>query len=427
MKRLLLTVALAALVAPGAASAHAILLQTSPPNRAVLARSPAEIRVTFDDAVRVGAGNAAVANADGSSILAGPPRLAGHSLLLKLRAHLPKGDYSARWSIVAEDGHREQGVLAFAVGSGGAAPVSILGSSAPLSWTDVTLRALFLLGGLTAAGVFAFWLLMRGLFAENLRGLVARLLFFALFTAFVGAGGLVHTTTGGTRFAILAKLAAIVAATGAAAAALAVTRAVLLPVAGACAVALAAIPAFAGHALDRGSRRWLAVPVDLLHLGSAAVWIGGLLTLLAVLRRGLGDDGLHRRVARRFSTVALVAVGVLAASGVGRSLSELDSISQLWSTSYGRALLVKTALFLPLIGIGRLNRRLLEQGTVRLKRPLQVELAGLVVLLGVVGVLTDLRPGSESPPAPKPVLHGTAGPVGYSRVDGPAAGSTAPR
>ena len=91
MKRLLLTVALAALAAPGAAVAHAILLQTSPANRAVLARSPGEIRVTFDDAIRLGAGNAAVANADGASILAGPPSVAGHSLILRLRARAAAG------------------------------------------------------------------------------------------------------------------------------------------------------------------------------------------------------------------------------------------------------------------------------------------------------------------------------------------------
>ena len=112
-----------------------------------------------------------------------------------------------------------------------------------------TLRALFLLGALTAAGVFAFWLLMRRLFADELRGLVARLLFFALFTAFVGAGGLVQTTTGGTRFALFVKLAAIVAVAGAAAAALAGSRAPRCSRSrGCCAVALAAIPAFAGHA-----------------------------------------------------------------------------------------------------------------------------------------------------------------------------------
>jgi copper transport protein len=192
-------------------------------------------------------------------------------------------------------------------------------------------------------------------------------------------------------------------------------------------VCLTAIPAFAGHARDRGSSPWLAVPVDLMHLGAAAVWIGGLLTLLAVLRVPLGIETTRRAAAQRFSAVALAAVGVLAATGIGRSLNELNSISQLWSTPYGQMLIVKTALFLPLLGIGRLNRRLLETNTARLRRPLQIELAGLVAILAAVGVLTDLRPGSESPPTPKPALHTTEGSGSYSRVEGVEAGSTASR
>ena len=420
MKRLLLMAALVALAAPGAADAHAILLGTSPANRTVLSRSPTEIRVTFDDAIRLGAGNAAVANANGASILAGAPSVAGHTLILPLRPGLAAGAYSVRWSIVAQDGHRQQGVLAFAVGTGAPSPSSILGSSSPLSWTDVALRALYLLGALTAAGVFAFWLLMRRLFDDGLRPLVARLLFFALLIAVVGAGGLVQTTTGGTRFALSVKLALVIAIAGAAAAALAAQRAKLVAVSGLCAIALAAIPAFAGHAVDRDSPRWLAVPADLLHLGSAAVWIGGLAALFCVLRQGAGGELARERAARQFSSVALVSVVVLATSGIGRSLSELDSVSQVWSTSYGRVLIVKTALFLPLLGVGRLNRTLLTAGAVRLTRLVRLELAVLVLILAAVGLLTDLRPGSESPrpPAASPAAAPLSG--GYAPVAGPA-------
>ena len=397
MKRLLLTLALTALVAPGVAMAHAILLDTSPANHASVRRSPRDVRVTFDDSVRLGHGNAAVANDTGESILSGPPVVVGHSVVLPLRPDLPNGDYSARWSIVAEDGHRQQGVLAFAVGAASGSPTSVLGASAPLSWTDVALRALYLAGALTAAGVFSFWLLVRRLFVEDLRRHISRLLFFALLAAFVGAGGLEHTATGGTRFALFAKVAAIVAAGGAAAAALAASRTNLLPAAGLGAVALVIAPAFGGHALDHGSPAWVAVPVDLLHLGSAAVWIGGLVALLSLLRGAVGDAAVRVAAARRFSTVALAAVVVLAASGLGRALTELDSVSQIWSTSYGRALIVKTVLFLPLLGVGRANRAVLAHASARLARPVLIELAVLAAIVGVVGVLTDLRPGSEAP------------------------------
>jgi copper transport protein len=413
MKRLLLMLALAALAAPGAAMAHAILLGTAPANRATLRHSPRDVRVTFDDSVRLGRGNAAVANDTRDSVLSAAPAVHGHSVVLPLRRGLPDGTYSVRWSIVAEDGHRQQGVFAFAVGSGGGSATSVLGASVPLSFADVALRALYLAGALSAGGIFAFWLLVRRLYAAELRRQISRLLFFALLTAFIGAGGLEQTAIAGTRFALFARLAAIVAAAGAAAAALAVSRAKLLPVAGASAAALAAAPVLGGHALDPGSPAWLAVPVDLLHLGSAAVWIGGLVGLFFVSRGALGDDSSTLAAARRFSGVAVAAVVVLAASGIGRALTELDSVSQIWSTSYGRALIVKTALFLPLLAVGRLNRALLQRGG-RLGRTLMIELAVLAAILAVIGVLTDLRPGSETP---KPT-------AGYSSSSAPASVSS---
>ena len=229
-------------------------------------------------------------------------------------------------------------------------PVSILGSSAPLSWTDVTLRALFLLGALTATGVFAFWLLMRRVFADELRGLVARLLFFALFTAFVGAGGLVQTATGGTRFADPREARGDRRGR---------RRGSRRPCRCPSRAAPGRRPVRRRTRSDTGVRRSRTRP-RLTARGSrfrsifctsasAAVWIGGLLDAARrPPREGWGTtcSAERRRAGSRRSHSSPSVV--LAASGVGRSLSELDSVGQLWSTSYGRALLVKTALFLPL-------------------------------------------------------------------------------
>src|SRR5262249_49517855 len=83
------------------------------------------------------------------------------------------------------------------------------------------------------------------------------------------------------------------------------------------------------------------------------------------------------------SQFALAAVAVVALGGGARALTELAAVSQLWTTSYGRALLVKTAIFAALLVLAWLGRR----------RFLFVQL-GLLVVLGVaVGALTDLRPG----------------------------------
>src|SRR5919201_4710011 len=104
----------AALAVPATAFAHATLVRTVPPDGAVLAHAPRRVVVVFDDTIRVGHGNAVVANSSQRSVLAGKPAVRGHVLTLTLRAGLPDGDYSVRWSIVSDDGHRERGVLAFA-------------------------------------------------------------------------------------------------------------------------------------------------------------------------------------------------------------------------------------------------------------------------------------------------------------------------
>src|SRR5665213_829890 len=127
VRRTVVLFAVAALIAPASAAAHATLIGTTPADGAVLDRAPQSVRVQFDDPVHVASGNAAVSNANNSSVLGGAPRTVGHAVILPLRTGLADGSYSVRWSIVSDDGHRQQGVLAFAIGSGNASPHSVLG------------------------------------------------------------------------------------------------------------------------------------------------------------------------------------------------------------------------------------------------------------------------------------------------------------
>jgi copper transport protein len=395
VKRILIALVLAALVAPATAMAHATLVRTTPAHGAVLDRAPRAVRVLFDDTVRVASGNAVVANDSGKSVLEGRARARGRTLVLPLRSGLKDGVYSVRWSIFSDDGHREEGTLAFGVGTGGAALKSVLGASAPLAWNNVLLRTLYVFGLLAAAGATIFWLLTRGLHSERLRGAYAHLLFFALLAAFLGGSGIAHSAAPGTRFDHVLKVAVTIALVGGAAAALAPTVRVLLPVAAACSLALLAAPPLAGHALDRNQPRVLAPLADLAHTASAAVWIGGLLSLVYVLPRA-EDPAVRAAAVRRFSTSALVAVSVLALTGLGRALTELSAVSQIWSTSYGRTLIVKTALFVPLVALGWLNRAMLIDAFSRLRRSAAAEVTLLCAVVVAVAVLTELRPGKDA-------------------------------
>jgi copper transport protein len=386
---------IAALALPAAAAAHATLVATAPANGAVLAKAPRVVRVSFDDTVRIAPGNAAVSNATNASVLAGPATVHGHSLVLPVRAGLQNGDYSVRWSIVSDDGHREEGVIAFAVGANRARPHSVLDAATPLTWNDILLRTLYYFGLLAGGGAVIFGLVMRNLLGDALRKPLAHLLFFSLLLVFLGGSGIVHAAPPGTRYALVLKVALTLALLGGAAAALAPTVRQLLPVAGGLALVLLVAPTLSGHALDRNQPHVLSVLADLAHLGAAAVWLGGLLALVYVVPRATDDKPTRLAVARRFSAVAFTAVLVLGVTGIARALTELSAVHQVWSTSYGRALIVKTALFIPLLGVGWLNRTFLLGVFARLRRSALVEITVIAGIVVAVAILTELRPGRD--------------------------------
>ena len=102
---------------------------------------------------------------------------------------------------------------------------------------------------------------------------------------------------------------------------------------------------------------------DMLHLCAAGFWIGGLVPLTIFLARVRASFSLGEtvvRVVRRFSTLSLCCVSVLVVSGISNSWLLVDSIHALFTTPYGRLLLVKLALFAILIGFGARNRFLVK-------------------------------------------------------------------
>jgi copper transport protein len=135
------------------------------------------------------------------------------------------------------------------------------------------------------------------------------------------------------------------------------------------------------------------VPSDLAHTAAAAAWLGGLAALL-VLVPHLGGEA-RQDATRRVSSTAFVAVPVLAAAGLLRALTELGALDHLWTTSYGRALIAKTALFVPVVALGWLNRTRLLAAAQALRRSVRVEVVVLALVVGVVAVLVQLRPGRD--------------------------------
>ena len=102
---------------------------------------------------------------------------------------------------------------------------------------------------------------------------------------------------------------------------------------------------------------------DMLHLCAAGLWIGGLVPLVIFLTRTPASFSLAEMVPRvmcRFSTLSLCCVSVVIVSGISNSWLLVGSIHALYTTAYGRLLLVKLTLFATLIAIGARNRFLIK-------------------------------------------------------------------
>jgi putative copper resistance protein D len=128
------------------------------------------------------------------------------------------------------------------------------------------------------------------------------------------------------------------------------------------AMALLVSLAWVGHAaaaaVDSFGR--LHLVNDAIHLGVTAFWPGGLVPFAVVLFRMLRSQqsALGRSVAqitRRFSISSLIAVAVLALTGLANSVFLVGSIPGLLTTPYGQILLCKLVLFLAMAGIGAWN------------------------------------------------------------------------
>lgn len=94
----------------------------------------------------------------------------------------------------------------------------------------------------------------------------------------------------------------------------------------------------------------LVVTAITLHVIGAAVWLGGLVVLVAI--RPVVDGARMRAILERYSSLALVMFIVVAVSGFLRALASVTNIDQLVTHPYGIVMLVKIVM---LVAVGILG------------------------------------------------------------------------
>ena len=98
-------------------------------------------------------------------------------------------------------------------------------------------------------------------------------------------------------------------------------------------------------------------------------------------------------------------MAVVVVTGVIRSWLELDSLSALWEESWGRVLLTKVGVFMPLVALGAINTRTVGprleanseiSGLSRIRRRIGIEVALGVVVVALTAWLVGLSPTPEA-------------------------------
>lgn len=419
-----------ALCVPGQAWGHTGL-QWSRPADGDTVRAPSEIRVRFTAAVEPRYTTLRVTGPFGtvqSAALRIDPASEGREFVLPLPDGLRAGRYTARWRTAGPDGHPVEGSFAFVVVAepeDAAATVPPPAAAAPPAPEPeratvtvggplpVAVRWLHFVGllGMIGAVTFRLGVLARAESAEPLARVGARVRRFALAAAGLSLLGMMgrlwvqsaslHGAAAWDpeRIATLLQITtwghAWLLQAGATAA---FVVAVLLRrwwVAAGAAVALAAVPALSGHANAVEELRALALLGDTLHVLGAATWLGTLAVLLLAGLPGAraGEAG---ALVRAFSPVALFGASLAAATGVANALFHLSAPAELWTTTYGRALLLKLALVAVVAGLGAYNWRRLtpvlgsDAATTRLRRSARAEVAVGVLVVLITAVLVAL-------------------------------------
>jgi len=172
------------------------------------------------------------------------------------------------------------------------------------------------------------------------------------------------------------------------------------------AAALAGSLAWAGHAIGASGSEGIVHPIaDVLHLIAAAAWVGTLPLLVLLLAMALRDPamaGMAQTATLRFSTLGILSVGTLLATGVINSWYLVGSVTALLGTPYGRLLSIKIALFLAMVAIAGVNRlrltpRLSRNETATAAQHQLRRNAAIETLFGVFIVVIVAVMGTEPP------------------------------
>ena len=408
------TLALFSFLTAAPAHGHATLLQTNPPANSRLEQAPRQVMLSFDERVETIFNSVEVLDEKGNRVDDGRLRLSDQDDVLSVNLKpVSKGQYVVSWKVVSLDSHQVEGYFGFGIGEPAPTDAEMTGLIHNRGSSQSTLfTAIVKWFGLAAMTVWlggiGFWIWaftpsrkllepktsQSAVLIRNAQARICRIIWIsaAIFAAaqclalmeqaavFSGLS-FVSALSPLTLWTVITKtnygewwgvrMAAFMALAG-------VSRpyfssgirrtetsrpATKTSFLAACWVILGGLILLSlpltGHARAVPHAPVLAIASDWAHLAATAVWIGGLVFLLAVTSiRGSEEEQQFlflTELLGRFSRLAQICVATLILTGVYAAWLHIPHWNSFLTTPYGRTLTVKILLIIPMLLIGFVN------------------------------------------------------------------------
>ena len=439
------------------AEAHANLVRSEPSANSILDTPPDRITIWFTEPMESRFSEIQVLNSSGTRVDNGDSTVDANDLTVMSvsLSSLPDGTYTVAWhNLSTIDGHMLRGAFAFSIGEPISETAAEHGLDVPLfqSPEEPFIRWLVLLSALALTGGLVFELLVSGpvLTAASTRSPLGRLrprlrsrsqqlLWFALIMLLAASGAqllmqaatlfevpsleaagapameVLQTTEWGRMWLWRAGLAVLVGALFLLPLIVRFRRAprqdrlvtIILWLALIASLGILLTISMTSHAAATIGIARFALINDMVHLTAAAVWVGGLMHLIAgtpLFIGGISESPRRHalsRLVRRFSAAAVLSVVVLIITGVYSAWAQVTEFAAL-DTPYGTALIAKVAVIAVLLLIAAVNliwvrpRLRGSSNAARwLRRTVIAEVALAVMVILAVGFLTALEPARQ--------------------------------
>ncbi|OOR55334.1 copper resistance protein [Bacillus mycoides] len=413
---------------PKSASAHAYVVKSDPAENETLKKAPSVVKIEFDEDIQVSSFNTLfVRDTSGKRVDLKDAHIDKKNkkiLEAGLKENLKNGLYSIQWKAISADGHPIQGVIPFRIGLAEAGTDDIkVEEMGYVPQIDMIMeRGILYTSFSLFIGVLLFNLILYKGSASQVQSRSKKIIWISLFGIFISLlfnlplqakinadvswleafdplllkETLQLSVFGYVWITQMALISTLMIVTYFAVKSERVSSFKVWSIPIVLFIGLLVMKAFNSHAYGLKFKE-IAVVMDFLHLFAASLWMGGLSSIVLLLRKEADKWTMYWDAIKRFSPWAAGAVIVILLTGLFNSTFFIPTIHSLFDTKYGLALLAKILLFVCMGILGIIHyvkgRMRAQQ---RLGATVKVEFIIGIIVFVIVAFMTNV----QTPPMP---------------------------